>query len=72
MSRSSKSIIIVGNVIYVLLHVYWFLLTFNFVCSSVPDEHEYKIPQKAVKSPMDMQLWEKSEAYSVCIFLIYI
>ncbi|XP_015434276.1 PREDICTED: serine/threonine-protein phosphatase 2A activator-like isoform X2 [Dufourea novaeangliae] len=28
-----------------------------------PDEHEFVIPKKSIKVPVDMAIWEKSEAY---------
>lgn len=36
----------------------------------VPNDHEYKVPQRAVKSPIDMTIWERSEAYAEYIGFI--
>lgn len=30
------------------------------------DDHEFVVPTKVVKTPADMVLWHKSEAYFVC------
>lgn len=32
----------------------------------VDEDHNYINPVKLIKTPADMQLWEKSEAYLVC------
>lgn len=40
------------------------LLTFLF-----PGEnHQFKLPKKEIFGPADLDKWQKSEAYQVCIF----
>lgn len=66
-SRSEKSILSVGKI---NIHKNENLKSLTLlILLKVPDNHEYRIPEKAVKTPADMQIWEKSEAYNVSIFI---
>lgn len=38
----------------------------------IADEHVFVVPSRAIKVPIDMSVWEKSEAYFVSSFLVLI